>query len=306
MAIITTSSFAKDLRPGVRMQYENKTKEYPKEYLEIYKYNKSDLNYEEDVSSTGFSLAVVKDQGASITFDDNEQAWVSRYTHVVYGKGFIVSREMHEDGLSAKIGIRRATDMAFAMRQTRETVGANVLNRAFNSSYTMGSQSDGVELCSSVHPNKSSGTWRNELETAADLSEASLEQACIDIAGYTTDKGLKTAFMPRKLVVPRQLLFTATRILQSDLQSGGANNDVNALKLTSMFPEGICVNHYLTDTDAWFILTNAENGFNYFERRPDEFDVDNDSDTQNAKFLATGRYSFGWSDSRCVLGSEGA
>jgi len=306
MGIITTSNFAKDLVPGVKTWFGQKYKEYPIEYLDIFEKMGSTKAFEEEVGVTGFGLAAVKTEGGGITYDEQEQGFVSRYTHVTYGLGFIITREMYEDGIAVTVALRRASALAFSIRQTKEMIGANVLNRAFNSSYTMGTNSDGVELCSELHPNKSGGTWRNELDTAADLSEDALEQACIDIAAFTTDRGLTIAIMPQKLIIPSELEFDAFRILESIGQSGSANNDINALRASKKFPQGVKVNHYLTDADAWFIGTNCPDGMKYMERRADAFGTENDFDTENAKFKATFRGSFGWSDPRGIFGSPGA
>lgn len=306
MGVITTSNFAKDLIPGVKAWFGQKYKEYPIEYLEIFEKGTSMRAFEEEAGVTGFGLAQVKTEGSGVAYDEQEQGFVSRYTHVTYGLGFIITREMYEDGIAVTIALRRANALAFSIRQTKEIIGANVLNRAFTAAYTMGANSDGKELCATDHPNKSGGTWRNELQTAADLSEAALEQACIDIAGFTTDRGLKIAIMPQKLIIPTALEFDAMRILESIGQSGTANNDINALRASKKFPKGIAVNHYLTDADAWFIQTNCPDGLKYMERRADAFGTENDFDTENAKFKATFRGSFGWSDPRGIFGSPGA
>jgi len=274
--------------------------------LDIFEKGSSDKAFEEEAGVTGFGLAAVKTEGAGIAYDEQEQGFVSRYTHVTYGLGFIITREMYEDGIAVTVALRRANALAFSIRQTKEIIAANVLNRAFTAAYTMGTNSDGKELCATDHPNKSGGTWRNELSVAADLSEAALEQACIDIAGFTTDRGLKIAIMPQKLIIPTTLEFDAMRILESIGQSGTANNDINAIRASKKFPQGIAVNHYLTDTDAWFIKTNCPDGLKYMERRPDAFGTENDFDTENAKFKATFRGSFGWSDPRGIFGSPGA
>ena len=249
-----------------------------------------------------FGLAPVKTEGGAISYDEAEQAFIDRYTHVTYGLGFIITREMNDDGVSLTTALRRAEALAFSIRQTAETVAANVLNRAFNSSYVYG---DGLELCSTAHPNQSGGTWKNELDPAADLSEASLEQACIDIAGFTNDRGLKIAVRPKKLIIPRQLIFEAQRILESSLRPGVNDNDINALKSMGMIPD-IAVNHYLTDTDAFFIKTDCPDGMKYFERRAASFSTDNDFDTENARFKATFRASWGCTDKRGIFGSPGA
>lgn len=306
MGIITTNNFAKDLIPGVKTWFGQKYKEYPIEYLDIFEKMNSTRAFEEEVGVTGFGLAAIKNEGTGIAYDEQEQGFVSRYTHVTYGLGFIITREMYEDGIAVTVALRRANSLAFSIRQTKEIVGANILNRAFTAAYTMGSNSDGKELCATDHPNKAGGTWRNELSTPADLSEAALEQACIDIAGFTTDRGLTIAIRPKALIIPQALEFDAYRILESLGQSGTANNDTNALRSSGKFPQGIVVNHYLTDTDAWFIKTDCPDGLKYMERRADSFGTENDFDTENAKFKATFRGSFGWSDPRGIFGSPGA
>ena len=306
MGIISTSNFAKDLVPGVKTWFGQKYKEYPIEYLDIFEKVNSTRAFEEEAGITGFGLAAIKTEGNGIAYDSQEQGFVSRYTHITYGLGFIITREMYEDGIAVTVALRRANALAFSIRQTKEIIGANVLNRAFNSAYTMGTNSDNVELCSTLHPNKSGGTWRNELATAADLSEDALEQACIDIAGFTTDRGLTIAIMPQQLIIPPNLEFDAFRILESLGQSGTANNDTNALRASNKFPKGVAVNHYLTNSNAWFIKTNCPDGLKYMNRRADSFGTEQDFDTENAKFKATFRGSFGWSDPRGIFGSPGA
>ena len=303
MAIITTGSFAKDLWPGVARWYGMKYKEYPVEHLEIFDKLTSDQAFEEDVQATGFGLATIKTEGASISFDETQQGFIQRYTHVTYGLGFIITREMHDDGVSMTVALRRATALAFSMRQTKETVAANVLNRAFNDSYTF---ADGLELCSTAHLNTTGGTWRNELSTAADISEDALEQCCIDIADFQTDRGLKIAIRPKKLIVPPELEFEAARLLKTPQQPGTANNDINAIRVTGKFPDGYAVNNYLDDSDAFFIKTDCPMGLTHYERRADDFDTDNDFDTENARFKSTFRGSWGCTDPRGVMGSPGA
>lgn len=302
MSVITSSAFAKALWPGVNAWYGQAYAEYPVEWTKLFEKNTSNRKYEEDVGYSGFGLASVKTEGAPITYDSERQGFTSRYTHVTYALGFIVTREMFEDDLYDVVGQKKAKALAFSMRQTKETVAANVYNRAFNSSYT---GADGLELCSAVHLNVAGGTYANELATAADISEAALEQACIDISNLLDDRGLKIALRPKTLIIPVNLQFDVTRILKSTGQVDTADNNLNALKTMGMIPE-VVVNHYLTDTDAWFIRTSAGDGMKYFERRGDEFGMDNDFDTENAKFKATARYSFGWSDPRGIFGSPGA
>lgn len=300
--VINTSSFAKALWPGINAWYGKSYNEFSVEWNKLFDTHKSRKNFEEDVGTSGFGLAVVKPEGAPVTYDSERQAFITRYTHLVYSLGFIVTREAFEDDLYDVVGERKAQALAFSMRQTKEIVAANVYNRAFNSSYVGG---DGKELLATDHPNFAGGTWSNELSTPADLSEAALEQASIDIAGFTNDRGLQIKVLPKTLILPRQLMFEAKRILHSDGRVGTTNNDLNALKSLGIVPEMI-VNHYLTDTDAWFIRTDAQHGMKHFERRADEFKTDDDFDTENAKFKASARYSFGWTDPRGLFGSPGA
>ena len=306
MGVITTGNFAKDLVPGVRTWFTTKYKEYPIEYLDIFEKNISTRAFEEEVGVTGFGLAQIKSENDGIAYDDQSQGYVNRYVNITYGLGFIITLEMHEDGISVTVALRRASALAYSMRQTKEVVAANVLNRAFNSSYTMGAQSDGKELCATDHPNKSGGTWRNELETAADLSEDALEQACIDIGAFKTDRGGVIAIRPMKLVISPSEEFNAYRILKSIGRVDTANNDINAIRASGKIPQGVKVNHYLTDADAWFLKTDCPDGLKYMERRADAFGTENDFDTENAKFKATFRGSFGWSDARGIFGSPGA
>lgn len=303
MSIINSGSFAKALWPGVNAWYGKAYAEYPEEWSKLFEKNTSNKAYEEDVGITSFGLANVKPEGSAIQYDSERQAFTTRYTHVVYALGFIITREIYEDDQYDVVGQRKAQGLAFSMRQTKEVVGANVYNRAFNSSYTYG---DGVSMINAAHPNMAGGTSSNQLATAADLSEAALEQASIDIQRFTNDRGLRIAVKPQSIILAPELEYEAHRILKSDGRVGTSNNDDNALKAMGRFPGGIVVNHYLTDPDAWFIRTNIPNSVKYFERRADSFDMDNDFDTENAKFKATGRYSFGVTDWRGIYGCQGA
>ncbi|MDE3022992.1 MAG: Mu-like prophage major head subunit gpT family protein [Pseudomonadota bacterium] len=303
MSIINTSSFAKALWPGVNSWYGKEYNEYPIEFDKLFDKFTSRKNFEEDVGISSFRLAVVKDQGAPIQYDSERQGFTSRYTHVVWASGFIITREMMEDDLYDVVGQKKAQGLARIIRITKEINGANVYNRAFNSAFVGG---DGVSLVNSAHPNIAGGTWSNTLATAADLSEAALEQAYIDISLFRDDAGVLIAAKPESLIIPPQLEFEATRILKSQGRVGTDNNDVNALVATGKFSKGSVVNHFLTDPDAWFIRTDIPNGMKYFERRPDDFAMDNDFDTENAKFKATSRYSFGWTDARAMYASPGA
>ena len=303
MAIISSNTFAKALWPGVNAWYGKAYNEYPVEWSKIFQTYKSSRQYEEDVGVASFGLAAVKSEGQPISYDTEKQGFTTRYTHVTYALGFIVTREAFDDDQYDVVASRKAKGLAFSMRQTKEIVAANVLNRAFTNTYTGG---DGKELCATDHPSISGGAAQsNELATAADLSEAALEQAAIDIANFKNDRGLRIAVLPKRLIIPVDLQFEAARILKSDGRVGTDLNDMNVLKNMGIIPE-TAVNHYLTDSDAWFILTNAPEGMKHFERRGDSFDMDNDFDTENAKFKATARYSFGWTDWRGIYGTPGA
>ena len=299
--IITSSSFAKLLWPGLNSIYGKEYADYPVEWDKLFEKNSSDRAYEEDLGLSSFGLAAVKNEGAPIQYDTERQGFTSRYNHVVYALGFIVTREIFEDDQYGKVGAQKAKALARSMRQTKEIVGANIYNRAFDSTYKGG---DGVELISASHPNVAGGTFSNKIATAADLSEAALEQAVIDIAGFRDDRGLLIAARPQQLVIPYQQTFEVKRILGADGRVGTDLNDPNVLKDMGLF-SNVTINHYLTDADAWFIRTNVKDGIKYFERRGDAFEMDNDFDTENAKFKATARYSFGWSDPRAIYGSPG-
>ena len=299
MPVITSSSFAKALWPGVNAWYGKSYNDYQPEWDKLFDKNTSTKAFEEDVSLSSLGLAAVKSEGNSISYDSERQGFTTRYQHVVYALGFIITREMYEDDQYDVVGKKKANALARSMRQTKEIVGANVYNRATTSGYTGG---DGVVLLSASHPNAAGGTYSNI--QSADLSEAALEQAFIDIEGFTDDRGLTIACKPKSLIIPRQLRFEAHRILKSDGRVDTPNNDNNALKDAGLFTN-IVINHYLTDADAWFIRTDVPDGMKYFERRGDQFEMDNDFDTENAKFKATSRYSFGWSDPRSIYGSVG-
>jgi hypothetical protein len=302
--VVTSSSFAKLLWPGLNGIYGKEYKDYAVEWDKLFEKNTSDKAYEEDLGISSFGLAVVKPEGSPISYDTERQGFTSRYNHVVYALGFIITREIYEDDLYGKVGAQKAKALARSLRQTKEIVAANVYNRAFTAGYVGG---DGKVLLSTGHLNVAGGTFSNKIATDADLSEAALEQAVIDIAGFRDDRGLLIAAKPEKLVIPYQLQFEAKRILNADGRVGTDLNDPNVLKQSSIFNQ-VIVNHYLNSTgnDDWFILTNVKDGLKYFERRGDQFEMDNDFDTENAKFKATARYSFGWSDPRAIYGSQGA
>jgi len=305
---ITTSSFAKALWPGVNAWYGKEYAEYPVEWEKLFTKQTSRKAFEEVVGGSYFGLAPVKSEGAPVTFDTARQGFTSRYNHVVYALGFIITREIYDDDQYDIVGKLKAEALAFSMRQTKEIVAANVYNRAFNTSYLGG---DGASLIASAggggstsHPNIAGGTFTNGPSVAADLSEAALEQAVIDIAGFTNDRGLRIAARPVSLHIPYTLAFEAKRILNSDGRVATNNNDLNALKEMGSIP-AVYANHYFTDTDAWFIRTDVKNGMTMFERDADSFDMDEDFDTENAKYKARSRYSVGWSDPRGLYGSPG-
>jgi len=301
MSVITSSSFAKLLWPGLNSIYGKSYNDYPVEWDKLFEKNSSDRAYEEDLGLSSFGLAAVKNEGAPIQYDSERQGFTSRYNHVVYALGFIITREIYEDDQYGKVGAQKAKALARSMRQTKEIIGANIYNRAQTAGYVGG---DGVTLLSNAHLNVAGGTFSNVIATAADLSEAALEQAVIDIAGFRDDRGLLIAAKPEKLVIPYQLQFEAKRILGADGRVGTDLNDPNVIKDMGIF-SNVVTNHYLTDPDAWYILTSVKDGLKYFERRGDQFEMDNDFDTENAKFKATARYSFGWSDPRAIYGSPG-
>lgn len=300
--IINTGSFSKALWPGVNAWYGKAYDEFPVEWTDLFDKYTSRKGFEEDVGVTSFGLNQVKPEGQGIAYSTEQQGFITRYTHIVYALGFIITKEMFDDDQYDVVAERRARGLAFSARQTKETVGANVYNRAFNTSFVGG---DGVCMINSAHPNVSGGTWSNTLSAAANLSEAALEQACINIAKYTNDAGLRIQVMPKSLIIPPDLQFEAERIMKSQYRIGTSNNDISALVSMGKFPEGIKVNHYLTSTKAWFLRTNSPDGMKYFEREGDSFAEDNDWDTGNAKFKTQSRYSFGWTDPRGVFGTAG-
>lgn len=297
---INSGSFAKALWPGVNSWYGDAYDEYPVEYTSLFTTETSRKAFEEDMGTSMFGLAAVKGEGNAIPYDTAQQGFLTRYQHVTYGLGFIITREMVEDDQYDVIGKQRAQGLAFSMRQTKEIVAANVYNRATNASYTGG---DGKTLINSAHPNVAGGVYSNLLSGTPALSEAALEDMCIQIANAKNDRGLRIALIPETLIIPVDLVFEADRILNSPLRVGTANNDLNALKNMSKFPGGVVVNHYLSSSTNWFVRTNAPDGMKHFERRPDDFTMDNDFDTDNAKYKATARYSFGWTDPRGLYAS---
>ena len=302
MAIITTGAHPKHLWPGVHAFFGQTYSQHPDEYKDLFEWKDSDKNYEEMVQEIGFGLAPIKNQGQSISYDTTTQGYVSRFIHVTYGLGYIVTEEEIEDNQYGSKAIDRAASLKISMVETKENVCAQIYNRAFNTSYTFG---DGKALCVTDHPSLS-GSQSNRLTTDADFSEASLEDLNIQIMGATNDRGLKIKLMAQSLHIPRQLWYEANRVLKSVLQNDSANNAINVLKATNAMPDGIKMNHYFTDSDAWLIRTNAPKGMTAFQRRAMSFTQDNDFDTSNAKAKATERYSVGVADWRGIFGTQGA
>lgn len=300
--IITTGNAAKLLWPGLNARWGAAYSEHPTEYTDLVDVFTSDMAYEEDQEMTGFGLAPIKTQGASIVYDTAGQGVTTRYTHIAYGLGFIITHEMIADNQYEKIGMQRTGSLAFSMRQTKENVVANLYNRGFSTSYPIG---DAAAMLSASHPSLS-GNQSNILSTAADMSEASIEDLAVNIANAVNSRGMKIAIMPDTLIVPPALMFEANRILKSVGQNDTANNAINAMRSMGLFPGGIKVNHYLTDTDAWFIRTNVKEGLKLFQREAATFDQDGDFDTSNLKYKAYERYSVGCSDWRSIYGTAGA
>ena len=297
--VITTASHPKALWPGIKAWWGQVYNEHATEYDKLFDSDTSSMNYEEDVQLTGFGLAPVKSEGSGVAYDSEIQGFTTRYTHIAYALGYIVTKEELDDNLYEQVSRRRAAALAMSFRQTKENVGANVYNRAFNSTYKGG---DGVALCATNHPNTTGGTFANKPQVDADLSEASLEDALIAIMGFQNDRGLLINVMPKSLVVARQNWYNANRILKSVYSPGTADNAINVLVATNALPEGIVMNHYLTSPGAWFVRTNIQNGLKYYSRVGIQFDQDNDFDTMNAKAKGYERYSFGWTDPRAIYG----
>jgi hypothetical protein len=300
---ISRSQLVKELEPGLNalfgMEYDN----YDAEHAEIYDTETSDRAFEEEVMLSGFGNAQTKSEGAGVSFDSANEAYTARYTHETIALAFALTEEAIEDNLYDRLGARYTKALARSMAHTKQVKAAATLNNAFSSSFTGG---DGVELCSTAHPLSGGGTFANEPSVAADLNETSLEDALISISTFVDERNMIIALRGMKLIIPPQLQFIADRLLESTLRPGTADNDVNATRNMGMIPDGYTVNHFLTDTDAFFIKTDSPNGFKLFERSPLATSMEADFDTGNMRFKARERYSFGFSDPRCVFGSPGA
>jgi len=299
---ISRSQLVKELEPGLNALFGLEYKNYANEHSQIFDTENSDRAFEEEVMLSGFGNAGVKPEGQSVNYDAATETFTARYTHETLALAFSITEEAIEDNLYDRLASRYTKALARSMANAKQVKAANVLNRAFNSSYTGG---DGLELCSTAHV-IDAGTEQNELSTAADLNETSLEQAMIDIAALTDERGLKIAASSRKMIVPSALQFTAERLLKSVGRTGTADNDISAVVSMNVIPQGYVVNHYLTDTDAWFIKTDVPNGLKHFVRAPIKTAMEGDFETGNVRYKARERYSFGWSDWRGVFGSPGA
>ena len=299
---ISRSQLVKELEPGLNALFGLEYKNYANEHAEIFSSENSDRAFEEEVMLSGFGNASVKPEGQSVNYDAAQETFTARYTHETLALAFSITEEAIEDNLYDRLASRYTKALARSMANAKQVKAANVLNNAFSSSFTGG---DGVELCSAVHPIVA-GTFKNELSTAADLNETSLEQSLIDIAAMTDERGLKIAAKGTKMIIPSALQFTAERLMKSQGRTGTADNDINAVGSMGMIPQGYVVNHYLTDTDAFFIKTDVPNGLKMFVRAPVKTSMEGDFETGNVRYKARERYSFGFSDPRGIFGSPGA
>jgi len=299
---ISRQQLAKELEPGLNALFGLEYDRYEKEHEQIFETETSDRAFEEETMLSGFGTAPVKAEGSAISFDDAQETFTARYTHETIALAFSITEEAIEDNLYDRLAARYTRALARSMSQSKQIKAASILNNAFSTSSPVG---DGAALCSSSHPSIS-GNQRNLLSTAADLNETSLEQMLIDIAGLTDERGLKIAVRGMKLIIPKELQFIAERVIASNLRPGSSDNDLNAVNSMGMIPEGAVVNHFLTDTDAFFIKTDAPNGFKLFQRTPIRTAMEGDFDTGNSRFKARERYSFGVSDWRSVFGTPGA
>ena len=300
---ISRAQLLKELLPGLNALFGLEYARYGEEHKEFYETEASERSFEEETKLSGFNAAPVKNEGSAIQYDNAQEAWTARYTHETIGMGFSVTEEAMEDNLYDSLSSRYTKSLARAMAYTKQVKAAYVLNNAFNTAVVYG---DGVTLCNTSHPLISGGVNSNRPTTGADLNETSLENAVIQIAAWTDERGLLIAARPKKLVVPPQLMFVATRLLETELRVGTTDNDINALKNNGSIPDGYRVNHFLTDTNAWFLCTDVPNGLKHFVRTPLSTSMDGDFDTGNVRYKARERYSFGVSDPLGIFGSPGS
>ena len=299
---ISRAQLLKELLPGLNALFGLEYARYGEEHKEIYETETSERSFEEETKLSGFSAAPVKNEGSAIAYDNGQEAWTARYTHETIALGFSLTEEAIEDNLYDSLSGRYTKALARAMAYTKQVKAANVLNNGFSSSYAGG---DGQALFSNAHPLVSGGTNSNVPSTPTDLNETSLENAVIQIAAWTDERGLLIAAKPKKLIVPPALQFVATRLLETELRVGTADNDINAIKNNGSIPEGYTINHFLTDTNGWYLTTDVPNGMKHFVRTPLSNSMDGDFDTGNVRYKARERYSFGWSDPLGMYGSQG-
>ena len=302
---ISRSQLLKELLPGLNALFGLEYKRYGEEHKEIYEIEASERSFEEETKLSGFSAAPVKNEGGAISYDNAQEAWSTRYSHETIALGFSITEEAIEDNLYDSLSARYTKALARAMAYTKQVKAASVLNNGFNTggSYNGG---DGVSLFNTAHPLVSGGTNSNTAAVPVDLNETSLEAAVIQIAAWTDERGLLIAAKPKKLVVPPALMFVATRLLETKLRVGTSDNDISAINNNGTIPEGYTVNHFLTDTNAWFLTTDVPNGLKHFERTPLQNSMDGDFDTGNVRYKSRERYSFGWSDPLGMWGSSGS
>jgi hypothetical protein len=300
---ISRAQLLKELLPGLNALFGLEYARYGEEHKEIYETETSERSFEEETKLSGFAAAPVKNEGSAIAYDNAQEAFTARYTHETIAMGFSITEEAVEDNLYDSLSSRYTKALARGMAYTKQVKAAYVLNNAFTGGPTYG---DGVVLCSTAHPLVSGGVNSNTPATPSDLNETSLENAVIQIAAWTDERGLLIAAKPRKLIVPPALMFVSTRLLETELRVSTADNDINALKNNGSIPEGYTVNHYLTDTNAWFLCTDVPNGLKHFVRTPMSTGMDGDFDTGNVRYKARERYSFGVSDPLGIFGSPGA
>ena len=301
---ISRAQLAKELEPGLNALFGMEYSRYENQHSEIFTTESSDRAFEEEVMLSGFGAAPTKSEGSAVNFDDANEAYTARYNHETIALAFSITEEAVEDNLYDRLSSRYTRALARSMAHTKQVKAAAVLNNAFTAGASAGG--DGVALCDASHPLTNGSTFANEPSTAADLNETSLEDSLINIAGFVDERGLKVALRGMKLVIPRQLQFVAERIMTSNLRVGRADNDTNAMRSMGMLPEGYAVNDFLTDTDAFFVMTDAPRGMIHFERTALSTNMEADFDTGNMRFKARERYSFGFSDPRCIYGSPGA
>ncbi len=300
---ISRAQLLKELLPGLNALFGLEYARYGEEHKEIYETESSERSFEEETKLSGFSAAPVKNEGQAIAYDNAQEAWTARYNHETIAMGFSITEEAVEDNLYDSLSARYTKALARGMAYTKQVKAASILNNGFTANYTYG---DGVSLFSPVHPLVNGGTNSNRPSTAADLNETALENAVIQIAGWTDERGLLIAAKPKKLIIPPALMFVATRLLETSLRVGTTDNDINAIKNNGSIPEGYTVNHYLTDVNGWFLTTDVPNGLKHFVRTPLEQKMDGDFDTGNVRYKARERYSFGVSDPLGIYGSPGS